>query len=380
MKATVHLGVMRPSIVQRGAASVGIAVLIILLMGAAVSTALSLSGSVARDAVSAEQQVQALFLAESGLERATYRFGLGAVACASLGETGSIGTGTFATSNGSNTLFDGTPSGASCRVRVAGTVTNGGVVRAIEAVLGASGTFATQDFTCTVPSGTNLMLVLTISWGNSGSAPVSVASVRFNNVNMTSAAPVTSQSDGTNTFAAQNFYLRNPTVGTNVGGTIVLNANPGDFAVVGCHVLAGADLSAPIDKVSSSHGMAPSAGTNFGIAPASSGTTNPSWFIIENLARDNGGNTPMTAAIGRTKIWSTPANRIASARSHTGPIGPSTNVNLYWQWTQGGKPYASAAVAVPATSIISWEAARVTLSSTAGAGVKAWREVTVPPI
>ncbi len=55
---------------QRGAASVGIAFLTLMILAASLATALSMSGSAVRDAAMNEEQIAALFVAESGLERA----------------------------------------------------------------------------------------------------------------------------------------------------------------------------------------------------------------------------------------------------------------------------------------------------------------------
>lgn len=54
---------------QRGAASVAIAMLILFILAAAVTAVMNMSGSSVIDAAKSEEQVSALFLAESGLER-----------------------------------------------------------------------------------------------------------------------------------------------------------------------------------------------------------------------------------------------------------------------------------------------------------------------
>jgi type II secretory pathway pseudopilin PulG len=55
---------------QRGAASVAIAMLILLILAAAIASSMITSGSSVRDAAAQEEQTAALFLAESGVERA----------------------------------------------------------------------------------------------------------------------------------------------------------------------------------------------------------------------------------------------------------------------------------------------------------------------
>jgi hypothetical protein len=54
---------------QQGAATIAVAFLILVILAAALASSLSMSGTAIRDAASSEEQVAALFLAESGLER-----------------------------------------------------------------------------------------------------------------------------------------------------------------------------------------------------------------------------------------------------------------------------------------------------------------------
>lgn len=390
MNATAHLAVMRTSIGQRGAASVGIAILMILLMGAAVSTALSLSGSVARDAASADQQVQALFIAETGMERAAQRFVAGGLACGALGETISMGAaGSFTIGAGANTMFDGvTPSTPSCRIRVTGRTAAGQVVRVIESVVApTTNSFVNQNFECTVPTGADLMLLLTVSWATHGIPPVSITRVTFNGAAMTrvGALDPVRNSDGSEIISAQDFYLRAPTVGTKIGGTITMSADPGGLIIVGCHVLAGVDPANLMGSFGVASALSPNPakvagkGVPFHVAIAS-GAVNPSWFIIDNLARENTGTVDTgDSAISHPISFETNANGIASARSSLGPIAAATSPTMEWTWNQPAKKYVLVAVAIPASAILSQSAAKVDASPAAG-GIRAWREVTVPPI
>lgn len=131
---------------QRGAASIAIAFLILFMIAAALATAFGLSGSVVRDATMSTQQVQALFLAESGMARALKRYGDG-VLCANLGLKTitpavspdgpyNLGQGSFSILSGvaATTDFAGNVSSVPlCRVQVVGTVA--GVSRTIEALM-----------------------------------------------------------------------------------------------------------------------------------------------------------------------------------------------------------------------------------------------------
>lgn len=132
--------VVRYSKAELGAASVAIAFLVLFLIAGALATAFSLSRSVVRDATISAQQVQALFLAESGLARALKRYGNG-TPCSGLGPDGpySLGAGTFSvtdfsTTSGAATDFSGAAlSATQCRVQIIGVVS--GVARTLEGIM-----------------------------------------------------------------------------------------------------------------------------------------------------------------------------------------------------------------------------------------------------
>ncbi len=125
---------------QRGAASVAMAFLILLILATALATALSMSWSAVRDAAMSEEQIAALYLAESGLERAQ-----GILAPAVLNDTntdqtctniGPVGATPFSFPAGSTTSSfrytaltpspsscgsSGNPACTSCTIQVVGT-------------------------------------------------------------------------------------------------------------------------------------------------------------------------------------------------------------------------------------------------------------------
>jgi hypothetical protein len=149
---------------QRGAATIAITFLVLLLIGAALATLFGQTGSSVADATMAEQQAQALFIAEAGVSRAVRVYGhdTSTSACANLSTSSpgpySFGAGTF--SFNSSTSFTETTSDnkyfayAKCRVRITGKA--GNVSRVIEANLLKSSTgfppAANMDFN--QPSGT----------------------------------------------------------------------------------------------------------------------------------------------------------------------------------------------------------------------------------
>src|SRR5437879_11407906 len=60
---------------QRGAASVAIAILVMLLLAGAMATAFNVTSALVQDSVMNLQQTQALFVAESGLAQAVQQWG-----------------------------------------------------------------------------------------------------------------------------------------------------------------------------------------------------------------------------------------------------------------------------------------------------------------
>src|SRR5437867_3038304 len=123
---------------QRGAASVAIAMLVMLLLAGALATAFNVTSALVQDSVMNLQQTQALFVAESGLARAIQRWGTysgGSPYCASYGTEGpyNFGAGAFTISY-FNTAVSGaalTDQKTQCRVQVTGTVSGAGVSRTV---------------------------------------------------------------------------------------------------------------------------------------------------------------------------------------------------------------------------------------------------------
>ena len=62
---------------QRGAASIAIALILMLMLAAAITASLRQSSSSMIDATLSDQQTAALYIAESGLERAQYKLAAG---------------------------------------------------------------------------------------------------------------------------------------------------------------------------------------------------------------------------------------------------------------------------------------------------------------
>lgn len=122
---------------QRGVVTVVGAVFLIVVVLLMVEVALRMAGSDTTDSGLQNDSIDALFLAESGLQRTLWRFGQG-TGCAALAPDGpiSFGAGTFQTGS-ATTLANGL-----CRVQVTGTVNDalGKAQRTVQADLRAAQT------------------------------------------------------------------------------------------------------------------------------------------------------------------------------------------------------------------------------------------------
>ena len=123
---------------QRGAAALMTTLFLLIVVAMAVLVSLSMSGSDMSDSSSQHNSVSALFLAESGLERARQRFSSG-TACTSLGVDGphNLGQGSFTVNSGVGTNFDGVTilPVNQCRVQATGRIATSNVSRTIEGVI-----------------------------------------------------------------------------------------------------------------------------------------------------------------------------------------------------------------------------------------------------
>lgn len=110
---------------QRGAVTVILVVLLLLVVGTALSGVVRLSGSGATDATAQEDGIAALLLAESGMERASKRFADG-TACT----TDALKEGPVSLARGSFSIISAAFDNNICRIRAQGKV--GSALRTIE--------------------------------------------------------------------------------------------------------------------------------------------------------------------------------------------------------------------------------------------------------
>lgn len=103
---------------QRGAASVIVSVLFLVIVGYGAVVMLDMGAGEMHDANLGDADMQAQLLAEAGLEREFYRFRKGGVGCVALLPNG----GPYNLGNGSFSLDSAVLENSNCRIKVTGTV------------------------------------------------------------------------------------------------------------------------------------------------------------------------------------------------------------------------------------------------------------------
>jgi len=121
---------------QHGAVTVILVVLLLLVVGAALSGVVRLSGSGATDATAQEDSIAALLLAESGMERASKLFADG-TACTSA----ALKEGPIAIARGSFSIVSAAWVSNTCHIRAQGRVSN-----ALRTIEGAATTVMYEPF------------------------------------------------------------------------------------------------------------------------------------------------------------------------------------------------------------------------------------------
>lgn len=398
---------------QRGAASIAIAIILLLIMTAALLASQRLTSSAIQDAVASDLRVQALFLAESGLERANQRFLAGAPCDATANETLTIAAkGSFSLAFRGATDFDGSScnsincSKSSCRVQstgksFAGTGSAAVNARTIETLfVQKSGNNSTQTslsavtvkgkpnfrLTNTVAAGDSRLYVLSILWStvidsNPNKNKVgNVTGVKYcgdingNGTDMKTPFSISPKAMDTtnvnNGYAVQIYYLAAPPVGT-CDVYIALDADPFGIAV-GYLNVNGADQIAPIGAFDSAIYATPATAYSRPVTVPGNG------LGLDVLSRDNGGSpsglscSPLTT----TQLFSGNYNKATGESQSCGPA--STTATLLTMGYSTNLPKAAAyAVVTLKADTASGGGARVRFP---GGGQGKWREViTLPP-
>lgn len=391
---------------QRGAASLAIAVVLLLIITAALFASQRLASSVTLDATASDQRVQSLFLAETGLERATQRFTKGAVCSTLSNETVAVaGTGSFQLQFVGVSHFDGTACSAAvcgtsyCRVRSTGTVIGSSALnaRTLEALIipksltaagtksltrtALTGTRQRYTLSNTVTAGTNQLYVLTILWTTSISPnrPGKVTGITYNGATIPAMVQLVTMPvfpGGADAFYAQIYYLKDPPPGTS-DVYIEFDDLPAGLAVSGLNA-DGVDATTPITGYGPFGG---GAGTYTTLSnqitplPANS-------VAIDVLSRNNGGNAtpkactdPGDATVVVTTIYGTNNAKAAGESAYCGPTSATAfNYNMGYTFPAAGASYAQAVIRPDNTAA---GGKRVRLGGSAG--VLKWHEVIIPP-
>jgi hypothetical protein len=323
MRAHRHTCFLMPCRKQGGAAALITVLFLLIVVAFSVLVSLNMSGSDVSDSTAQHNSVQALFLAESAIERASGRYAA-ATPCASLApDSATLASGSF-------TVATATLVGANCQIRVIGTAA--GTTRTVDAVLKSGGGAITADTSVLTPSwgsGTSRTL---LSYTVPANASILLVGLSINNVTATinsvtyggTAMTPGPLAVGQNPWPrAQIYYLVNPPVGT---ANVVASFSQNSEVVMGARWFSGVNTStgttppAPFDVVASTNtGNGNPKIATVPITPA----TNGAW-VFEVTAIDNNDTTTMTPQANRLLAWYRQSNgNVRGGASTIGPISPA---------------------------------------------------------
>jgi hypothetical protein len=322
---------------QRGAAAMITVLFLLIVVGFAVLVSLDMSGSDVSDSTSQHNSVQALFLAESGLEEVAGRMpAVGGCAGIAPPYTRTLGAGSF-------TVVSAGIAGVLCQVRVSGTVgnvtrtvdgwlTNAVGAVALDATRSSFGNTSLLSFSHPVAAGASILVV---------GISIDRANTAINNVSYAGQALTPLGSAGTaNRPEASIWFLLNPPAGTaNV--QVSLGAN--ERVVAGTASFFGVNTTTPFDIP-----VALATGNNNTAASVTlTPVTDDAWIFEVVAVNDNHNLTPNPAIAGRIQRWEeTFNNRVTGAGSTIGPVSPAAARTPRWTWTGGNESWAQAAAAL----------------------------------
>jgi hypothetical protein len=184
--------------------------------------------------------------------------------------------------------------------------------------------------------GSDRILVVGVSWRNSGSGLQTVSGVTYNAQALTLIRK-DEKFDGESRSTAM-YYLTNPPTGSAYN--IVVSFSLGDFykCVGGAISLTGVDQTTPVDAQNGTIG-----GVNS--APSVSVTTNTdnAWVVDTVIVRNPSAAT--TVGAGQTQRWNRNMSDVHGAGSHEGPKTPAGSVTMSWTTGSTNSGYAISAVA-----------------------------------
>ncbi len=335
---------------MRGAAALMAVLFMLVVIGFALVVALGIASSDMHDSGAQSSSVQALMLAESAVERASFRFSSGS-ACNALAEGPiSLGQGLFTVSNGFVTDFDGvTPLAAGrCRIPAVGAV--GAVQRRIEAIVqSGGGAIAVEDDKNNgTTSSVNSLTVANVTVGGAGRVlvvGVSIDTARGSTVQWVRYAgqDLTRRIfEGTgNRPRSEIWSLANPPAGT---ADVVVRLTGNDQLAAGAVVFTGVDTTSAtshldVAAVSGSGNNDNSASVT--ITPISDGA-----WLFDTVTVNSGPTVTMTGMAGRQQRWNRRlGGSITGGGSTLGPVSPAAARTLRWTWS-GRQRWAQAVIAL----------------------------------
>jgi hypothetical protein len=192
-------------------------------------------------------------------------------------------------------------------------------------VSSGDGTGSSISWSHTVTSGgSDRILVVGVSWRNSGNDTWTVSSVTYNSQALTPIRKDEQFGDPPGSRSTALYYLTDPPTGSAY--TIQVNFSGSVFRSIGGAVsFTGVDQSDPVDA---ENGIAGATGTN----PSVTVTTNTdgAWVVDTLCIRNAGGTTSVSG--GQTERWNrrTSSESIDGAGSTIGPNSPAGDVTMSW--------------------------------------------------
>lgn len=322
---------------QGGAAALMTVLFLLIVVAFAVMVSLSMSGSDVSDSAYQHNSVQALFLAESGLEEVAGRMPVvGGCGGITPPYTRSLGPGNF-------TVLSAGVSGLYCQVRVRGTVgsvtrtvegwlTNASGVMALDAVRSGFGNTKRLSFPHPVAAGASILVV---------GISIDRANTSINNVTYAGLALTQLGAAGSGGRPGASIWYRlNPPAGT---ANIQVSLSRRERVVAGAVSFFGVNTTTPFDvaMVSGTGNAARAASVT--LTPVTDGA-----WIFEVVAVNNNHNiTPNPAITGRIQHWEKQFNkRVTGGGSTIGPVSPAAPRSPRWTWTGGNESWAQAAAAL----------------------------------
>jgi hypothetical protein len=369
---------------ERGAVNLIAVTLLFAVIMAMLGSIMLMTATDITDSHQQSQSVQALLLAESGVERAMGRLRLGGIAActnAGLAETGVVqGPGTIS-------IAAPTVAGANCQFQASGSI--GNVRRTLNVLAtapagGGGGGSIALELAVSVPNSTSNTAVnsRTVSIAIGGVNRVLVVGVTTDSSTATTVTGVTYAGQSLTFRVGSNptpstgsrprteiWSMRNPPVGT---ANLVVTLSNADQLVVGALVFSGADTSTANSHVdatgSNSSGTSADGTTNSSvqITPVTAGA----WIV--DVVAVNGGDRNDTVLLGtpaRTLRWNRELGEsITGAGASLGPVSPAVLTTLRWTWL-GTEKWSQAALALRPGN---------TLPADGASTVLTWTEAVTP--